>query len=64
MAELCSTYDLALGHNLCGMAAANLCLDHLAGESAVPAAVVLYTLLSQVWRKPVSWAVSRAVVCL
>ena len=52
--ELCRAYDHALGGDVCSRAAAQHCISHLGGERAVPAAVVLYSLLTQIWRKPVS----------
>jgi hypothetical protein len=52
--ELCRAYDHTLGGDICSKAAAQHCIGHLGGERAVPAAVVLHSLLTQIWRKPVS----------
>jgi len=53
VAELCATLDSAQGNSTCGIAVAQHCIRALGGEAAVPAAVVLHTLLTQLWRKPV-----------
>jgi hypothetical protein len=62
VAELCATYDGAVGHGASGLAAAQACVDALEGEAAAPAAAVLHTLLTQLWHKPVGGAALPARV--
>ena len=52
--ELCSTYDHVLGQDACSTRAAEVCAAALAGEQSVPAAVVLHSLLTNLFHKPVS----------
>lgn len=52
--ELCRAYDHALGGDACSKTAAQHCIHLLGSGHAVPAAVVLHSLLTQIWRKPVS----------
>ncbi|PSC74217.1 ubiquitin specific peptidase 24 isoform A [Micractinium conductrix] len=50
--ELCSTYDHVLGQDACSTRAAEVCAAALAGEQSVPAAVVLHSLLTNLFHKP------------
>lgn len=47
---MCAAIDSMAG-GACGLAVARKCVEALEGETAVPAAVVLHTLLTQLWRK-------------
>lgn len=46
--DLCASLDTT-----CGVQVAQRCIQALDGEAAVPAAVVLHTLLTQLWHKQV-----------
>lgn len=46
--DLCASLDTT-----CGVQVAQRCIQALGGDAAVPAAVVLHTLLTQLWRKQV-----------
>lgn len=51
--EVCHTYDAFYGQDQCSLLAANACREQLATDAAVPAAVMLHSLMTQLWRKPV-----------